>query len=268
MKFRAMRLVAAACVPVLLFAACGDDDADSADEDSSSTTEAPASALEGDITVFAAASLTDAFDEVGTAFEDANPDVNVEFNYGPSSGLREQIVAGAPADVFASANTSNMDQIVEAGAADDPQDFATNLLEIVVPAGNSAGVTGLADFANTDLLIGLCAEEVPCGDFGREALANAEVTPSIDSNEPDVRALLTKIEAGELDAGIVYVTDVRVAGDAVEGIEIPADDNVTATYPLAALTDAGNAEVADAFVEFVLSDDGQEILASYGFDSP
>jgi len=269
MKFRAMRLVAAACVPVLSFAACGADDDDaSSDEDSSSTTEAPASTLEGDITVFAAASLTDAFDEVGTAFEDANPDASVELNYGPTSGLREQIVAGAPADVFASANTSNMDQIVEAGAADAPQDFATNLLEIVVPAGNSAGVTGLADFANADLLIGLCAEEVPCGDFGREALANAEVTPSIDSNEPDVRALLTKIEAGELDAGIVYVTDVLSAGDAVEGIEIPADDNVTATYPLSTLTDAGNTEVADAFVEFVLSDEGQEILASYGFDSP
>jgi molybdate transport system substrate-binding protein len=161
-----------------------------------------------------------------------------------------------------------MDQIVEAGAADDPQDFATNLLEIVVPAGNEAGVAGLADFADADLLIGLCAEEVPCGDFGREALANAEVTPSIDTNEPDVRALLTKIEAGELDAGIVYVTDVLSAGDAVEGVEIPADDNVTATYPLSTLTDAGNTEVADAFVEFVLSDEGQEILASYGFDSP
>lgn len=261
MKVRARRLVAAACVPVLLFAACGDDDDDSSGDDTSST-------LEGDITVFAAASLTDAFDEVGTAFEDDNPDVNVAFNYGPSSGLREQIVGGAPADVYASANTSNMDQIVEAGAAVDPQDFATNQLQIVVPAGNPAGITGLADFAQADLLIGLCAEEVPCGDFGREALTNAGVTPSIDSNEPDVRALLTKVEAGELDAGIVYVTDVLAAGDTVEGIEIPADDNVTATYPLATLTDAGNAEVAAAFVEFVLSDEGQEILASYGFDSP
>ena len=124
-----------------------------------------------------------------------------------------------------------------------------------------AGVTGLADFADADLLIGLCAEEVPCGEFGREALANAGVTPSIDTNEPDVRSLLTKVEAGELDAGIVYVTDVLSAGDAVEGIEIPAEDNVIATYPIAALTDAGNPEVADAFVAFVLSDEGQEILA-------
>jgi molybdate transport system substrate-binding protein len=265
-KLRAMRLLAVACVPALMLAACGDDD----DDDSASATEAPAgeSTLEGDLTVFAAASLTDAFDEVGAAFEEANPDVSIEFNYGASSALREQILAGAPADVFASANTSNMDQVVDTGAATDPQDFVTNQLQIVVPAENPGGVTGLDDFANADLLIGLCAEEVPCGEFGREALANAQVTPSVDTNEPDVRALLTKVEAGELDAGIVYVTDVLAASDAVEGIDIPADVNVTATYPIAALSEAGNAEVAAAFVEFVLSDDGQEILESFGFDSP
>lgn len=266
MKLRALRLLAVACVPALMLAACGDDD----DDDSASTTEAPAeeSTLEGDLTVFAAASLTDAFDEVGAAFEEANPDVSIEFNYGASSALREQILAGAPADVFASANASNMDQVVETGAAADPEDFVTNQLQIVVPAENPGGVAGLDDFANADLLIGLCAEEVPCGEFGRDALANAQVTPSVDTNEPDVRALLTKVEAGELDAGIVYVTDVLAAGDAVEGIDIPADVNVTAAYPIAALSDAGNAEVAAAFVEFVLSDDGQEILESYGFDSP
>jgi molybdate transport system substrate-binding protein len=266
MELRVMRLLAVACVPALMLAACGHDD----DDDSASATEAPAEelTLEGDLTVFAAASLTDAFDEVGAAFEEANPDVSIEFNYGASSALREQILAGAPADVFASANTSNMDQVVETGAATDPQDFVTNQLQIVVPAENPGGVAGLDDFADADLLIGLCAEEVPCGEFGREALANAQVTPSVDTNEPDVRALLTKVEAGELDAGIVYVTDVLAAGDAVEGIDIPAHVNVTATYPIAALSDAGNADVAAAFVEFVLSDDGQEILESYGFDRP
>ena len=266
MKVGMLRLLAAVGVPALVLAACGDDD----DDTSSATTEAPADApaLEGDITVFAAASLTDAFTELGTTFESENPDASVEFNFGASSALREQILAGAPADVFASANTSNMDQVVDGVAASDPEDFVTNLLEIAVPAGNEAGVTGLDDFANPDLLIGLCAEEVPCGEFGREVLANAGVTPSIDTNEPDVRSLLTKVEAGDLDAGIVYVTDVLAAGDAVEGVEIPADDNVIATYPIAALTDAANAEVADAFVEFVLSDEGQQILDSYGFDTP
>ena len=232
-------------------ASCGDDGDDGA---------------EGTITVFAAASLTDTFAEVGEAFEEANPGVTVEFNFAGSSALREQILAGAPADVFASANTSNMDQVVEAGAAEDPAPFVENQLQIVVPAGNEAGVTGLADFANADLFIGLCAEEVPCGDFGREALANAGVTPSIDTNEPDVRSLLTKVEAGELDAGIVYRTDVLAAGDAVEGIDIPADQDVIAVYPIAALSASGNAGAAAAFVAFVLSDEGQAILASYGFD--
>jgi molybdate transport system substrate-binding protein len=252
MKLRATSLLAVACVPALMLAACGDDD-----DDSASASEAPAeeSTLEGDL-------------KVGAAFEEANPDVSIEFNYGASSALREQILAGAPADVFASANTSNMDQVVETGAATDPQDFVTNQLQIVVPAENPGGVTGLDDFANADLLIGLCAEEVPCGEFGREALGNAQVTPSVDTNEPDVRALLTKVEAGELDAGIVYVTDVLAAGGAVEGIDIPADENVTATYPIAALSEAGNAEIAAAFVEFVLSGDGQEILESFGFDGP
>ncbi len=267
MKLRVLRLLAVVSVPAVVLAACGDDDDDDA---GSTTTDAPAqgSAVEGDITVFAAASLTDAFTELGTTFESENPDASVEFNFAASSALREQIMAGAPADVFASANTSNMDQVVDGGAASDPQNFVTNLLEIAVPAGNEAKVSGLDDFANPDLLIGLCAEEVPCGEFGREALANAGVTPSIDTNEPDVRSLLTKIEAGDLDAGIVYVTDVLAAGDTVEGVEIPADQNVVATYPIAALTDAANAAAADAFVELVRSDEGQEILQSYGFDAP
>jgi len=269
-RARALRLLAIATVPALLVAACGSDEDDDAADGGSATTEASdqESTLEGDITVFAAASLTDAFDEVGAAFEKDNPDVEVEFNYGPSSGLREQILQGAPADVFASANTSNMDQVVEGGAAKDPQNFVTNQLQIAVPAGNEAGVTGLADFAQANLLIGLCAEDVPCGEFGREALANAGVTPSIDTNEADVRSLLTKVESGDLDAGIVYITDVKAAGDKVEGIDIPADDNVTATYPIAALTDSKNAEVAQAFVDFVLSDEGQAILADHGFGSP
>ena len=246
------KVMAVLCAATLVFAACGDDEGDAAET--------------GSITVFAAASLTETFAAVGEAFQAANPGVTVEFNFAGSSALREQILAGAPADVFASANTSNMDQVVEGGAASDPAPFVENQLQIAVPAGNPAGVTGLADFANGDLLIGLCAEEVPCGQFGREALANAGITPAIDTNEPDVRSLLTKVESGDLDAGIVYRTDVLSAGDAVEGIDIPADQNVIATYPIAALTEAANPEVAAAFVAFVLSPEGQAILADYGFD--
>jgi molybdate transport system substrate-binding protein len=227
------------------------------------------SSVEGELLVSAAASLTDAFAEMESAFEDANPDVDVLLNLGSSSALREQILEGAPADVFASANTSNMDQVAEVGElAGDAEIFVMNSLQIAVPTGNPAEVTGLEDFAREELLIGLCAEEVPCGDFGRQALENAGVIPSIDTNEPDVRALLTKIEAGELDAGITYVTDVLSASGSVEGVDIPAEVNVVAEYPIATLTGAPNPDAAAAWVEFVLSEEGQAILTSYGFTSP
>jgi molybdate transport system substrate-binding protein len=225
--------------------------------------------VEGELLVSAAASLTDAFGEVESAFEEENPDVDVVLNLGSSSALREQILEGAPADVFASANTSNMDQVAQAGElSGEAEIFVTNSLQIAVPTGNPAGVTGLEDFAREELLIGLCAEDVPCGDFGRRALENAGITPSIDTNEADVRALVTKIEAGELDAGITYVTDVLSTSGTVEGIEIPAEVNVVAEYPIGTLAGAPNAGTAAAWVEFVLSDEGQAILTSYGFTSP
>lgn len=220
------------------------------------------------IRVFAAASLTDAFGAVADAFEEANPDVAVELSFAGSSSLREQVLEGAPADVFASADPSSMEAVVEAGEADSPRVFATNHLQIVVPAGNPAGVEGLDDLADDELLVGLCAAEVPCGDLARQVLERAGVRPALDTNEPDVRALLTKVEAGELDAGIVYVTDVVGAGDAVEGVDIPAEHDVEATYPIARLTGSGDPEAASAFVEFVLDDDGQGVLAEFGFGRP
>ena len=222
---------------------------------------------ENELLVSAASSLTDAFGEIEAGFEDVNPNVDVVLNFGPSSGLREQILEGAPADVFASANTSNMDQIVAAGEADDPQIFVQNLLMIAVPSGNPGRVSGLDDFSREELLIGLCAEDVPCGDFARKALSNAGVIPAIDTNEPDVRALLTKIEVGELDAGITYVTDIVSADDGVEGIDIPQDVNQVVEYSIAVLSEAPNPEAAADFVEFVLSDEGQTILADYGFET-
>lgn len=221
-----------------------------------------------EIRVSAAASLTDAFTEIAAAFESAHPDTDVVLNFGGSSALREQILEGAPVDVFASANMPTMDSVVSQGeVSGGAQTFARNRLEIAVPPGNPGNVTGLVDFSRPGLLIGLCARGVPCGDFAREALSTAGVNPSIDSNEPDVRSLLTKIELGELDAGIVYATDVESSDGGVEGVGIPASDNVTATYPIAVLASAPNPEGARAFVDFVLAD-GQAVLSRYGFETP
>lgn len=222
-----------------------------------------------ELRVSAAASLTDAFAELEAAFEAANSDVDVVLNLGGSSLLREQILGGAPADVFASADASNMSQVAAAGRISaEPKIFVRNRLQIAVPPGNPADVGRLADFDRDELLIGLCAEPVPCGDLGRRALAKAGVTASIDTNEPNVRALLTKIGAGELDAGIVYLTDVAATDGGVDGIFIPGNHNVVAEYPIAVLADAVHPEEAAAFVAFVLSDAGRLILQRHGFSVP
>jgi len=218
------------------------------------------------VLVSAAASLTDAFTELETGFEADNSGIDVILNFAGSSTLREQILEGAPIDVFASANIANMDQVVAAGLVEGtPMVFSSNRLQIAVPHGNPAGITGLADFANEELLIGLCAEAVPCGALGRTVLDAAEVVPAIDTNEPDVRSLLTKVEAGELDAALVYATDVASSGG-VDGVMIAQE--VLVDYSIAVLTDAPNPTGANEFFEYVLSAEGQRILVDQGFVSP
>lgn len=219
--------------------------------------------------VSAAASLTDAFGEIEAEFEAESPGIDVVLNLAGSSALREQILEGAPADVFASANLANMQQLEQAGElAGDAVVFATNRLQIAVPPGNPGGVTGLEDFSRQELLIGLCAESVPCGELAREMLSRAGVSAAVDTNEPDVRALLTKIELGELDAGIVYVTDIAESGSGVEGVETPGESSVVAVYSIAALAGSQSPEEARAFVAFVESEQGQSILTDYGFTPP
>lgn len=226
-------------------ASCGGDDGDS-------------------VHVFAAASLSDAFVAVAAAFEADRPDVDVRLNIAGSSALREQIVEGAPADVFAAADGSAMNALVEAGdTAGEPVVFATNSLTIAVPAGNPAGVDSLDDLADPGLLVGLCAAGVPCGDLAREVLAQAGVAASVDTDEPNVRALAAKIADGELDAGLVYVTDVD---DRLDAVPIDEAVDVVAAYPIVALRGAGAA--AEAFVEFVLSPAGRRILTEHGFGVP
>ena len=224
------------------------------------------------ITVFAASSLTDAFTEIGTDFEAANPGTTVEFNFGSSSDLAGSIADGdalGVADVFASADEVNMDKLVEADAnAGDPVVFAGNRAEIAVPVGNPGGLDGLADFADPDLFIGLCDELVPCGAYARQILDNAGVVPSVDSNEAKVTDVVAKVVSGDLDAGIVYVTDVQGAGDDVEGIEIPDDVNVIARYPIATVNESGDAAMASRFVDYVRSPAGQQVLRAAGFLAP
>lgn len=220
------------------------------------------------VTVFAAASLTDAFGELADAFERRSDGITVELNLAGSSSLREQLLAGAPGDVFAPADTTDMERLAQAGAVAAVRRFARNPLQIAVPAGNPGEVSQLSDLADDDLLVGLCVEQVPCGRLARRAFALAGATPSVDTEEPDVRALLTKIELGELDAGVVYRTDVLAAGDAVQGIALPAGHGVEAVYSIARLTDADDPRDAEAFVAFVLGPEGRRILARHGFEAP
>jgi molybdate transport system substrate-binding protein len=219
-----------------------------------------------EVVVSAAASLTDVFKRIGARFESSHVGIEVVFNFGGSPALREQILAGAPADVFASADQSNMEEVVAAGlVASGPDHFTSNQLEIAVPPGNPAGIANLHDFARSELFLGLCAVGVPCGDLAREALAGAGVDPAADTSEPDVRALLAKVESGELDAGITYVTDVMAADGRVDGVEIPTPENVATLYPIAVLSGGAHPGPAAEFVDFVLSDAGQSILLEYGF---
>ncbi|RNB51467.1 molybdate ABC transporter substrate-binding protein [Agromyces tardus] len=233
---------------------------------SSPAVSAPTDAAPATITVFAAASLTDAFDELARQYEHAHPNVDVVLNSGGSAALAQQVVEGAPADVFASAAEGPMQTLVDAGLATDPAVFATNTLQLAVPAGNRAGVTGLADLARAELRIALCDESVPCGAASAKLLAQARVTASPDTLESDVRAVLTKVSLGEVDAALVYRTDVLAAGDAVEGIDVPGAASVVNRYPIAALDGAPDA--AAGFVAFVTGPAGRAVLAEAGFGAP
>ncbi|SDQ23887.1 molybdate ABC transporter substrate-binding protein [Microbacterium sp. cf332] len=224
--------------------------------------------VSGEVNVFAAASLKDGFDELATQFEQRHPSVSVApISYDGSSTLATQLIEGAPADVFASADEANMQKVVDAGLTASPQLFATNRLTIVVPAGNPAGITGLADLADADRTVVLCAAEVPCGAASTTLLENAGVTPSVDSYEQNVTAVLTKVTSGEADAGLVYVTDAATT-DEVDAVETPGADAVVNRYPIAALTAARSPEAAAAFVAFVLSDEGRAVLDQRGFGAP
>ncbi len=228
------------------------------------------------LTVFAAASLTDAFTEIGAAFDAANPGVTTTFNFAGSQALRTQIEEGAPADVFASASGKEMETLVTGifVTKDVPQVFLTNKLIVILPADNPAALEKLEDLANPGIKIVLAAEEVPVGKYARQALDlmdasfgtgyKDKVLTNVVSNEDNVKQVVAKVQLGEADAGIVYVSDV-VAAPELKSIEIPAELNVIAKYPIAPLVKSENADLAAKFIEYVLSAEGQAILARWGF---
>ena len=250
----------------LLFAACGPDNGDT----TGGMDATGGTAEHVELTVSGASSLTDAFGDIGTAFEGENPGVTVTFNFGPSDGLATQINDGAPVDVFASASPTWMDSVQDDGpGVSDRADFAKNRLTIIVPTGNPAGIEDIGDLAEDHVQLVIAAEGVPAGDYAREMFENAGISKAamanVVSNAEDVRSVVTSVASGEADAGIVYVTDVTAdVADQVTQIEIPDDINVIATYPIAAVNDTQETDLAKSFVDYVLGP-GQQTLAEYGF---
>lgn len=253
-------LAVALAVFALSGASCGSDDT------GTTVTNEATGHVSGDITVFAAASLTAAYTEIGEAFMTKHTDAQVTFSFAASTDLVTQINEGAPADVFASADEPNMKKLTDAGGSEgDPQIFATSSLQIIVGPGNPKRISTVTDLGRSDLIYVTCAPEVPIGKYAMQVLTAAGVSTRPASLEANVKGIVTKVTTGEADAGIVYQTDVIAAGPAAEGVVIPADINVIARYPIVVTKAAPNPATGRAFVAFVLSDKGQQILAGYGF---
>jgi molybdate transport system substrate-binding protein len=260
---RLRRALALLCLAVLA-TGCASDGA------SSASTESGADPLSGELRVLTAASLTEAFTELGTAFEADHPDVTVTFSFAGSSALAQQIDAGAPADVFVSADEATMAGVVDAGNANPPERIARNRLALLVERGNPEHIGGLGDLDRPGLVFVLCAPEVPCGRFGAAALATAGVTATPASLEANVKAVVAKVRLGEADAGIVYATDVEAAGEATEGVAIAIADDpaLEAVYVAAVTTGSAHQAEAAAWIDYLLSADGQATLARHGFLAP
>lgn len=221
------------------------------------------------LTILAAASLKAAFTELAGKFEADNPGTEVTLSFAGSADLATQITQGAPADVFASADTRNMARLQDEGLVDGaPRSFATNTLSIVVPAGNPAGITGFGDLARPGVKVVVCASQVPCGAATKSIEQETGTNLSPVSEESSVTDVLGKVTSGEADAGLVYVTDARSAGAKVEQVPFPEAATAVNTYPIAGVKGAGNKPAADAFLEFVLGADGAATLAAAGFGKP
>jgi molybdate transport system substrate-binding protein len=221
------------------------------------------------IQVSAASSLSRAFQDLGSAFQELHPTIRVQMNFAGSSTLVTQLENGAPADVFASADQANMDKVAAASLLEGgSQTFARNKLTIVVAKGNPKRITGLRDLSRAGVTTSMCGPDVPIGRYARQALANAGASVPQGSHELDVKQVLSRVMLGQADAGIVYSTDAQGAPAKVESVDIPADQNVVASYPISAVKSGGNSAAGRQFVDFVLSDQGRSVLTSDGFLVP
>jgi molybdate transport system substrate-binding protein len=240
---------------------------------SSSSTSASTSGSGGstELTVFAASSLTAAFNQIGSDFAAANPGTTVTFNYGSSTDLATQIGTEGTADVFASASGTAMDTVAKESGAEDRTNFATNQLVIITPTDDPAGISSLENLAKPGVQLVLGAEGVPVGDYARQMLdeqgLTKQVMPNVVSNEPDDASVVAKVKSGEADDGIVYTSDIASNTD-VRGVTIPAKQNVVATYPIAVVTGSSNADLATSFVDYVTGSQGEATLKQYGFGPP
>ncbi|MFE7900517.1 molybdate ABC transporter substrate-binding protein [Streptomyces sp. NPDC057424] len=262
---RPLQVAAGGAAALLTLSACSSSGSDSpAKPDSSGPGR-----LSGEVTVFAAASLQESFTTLGERFEKEHPGTKVTFSFGGSDSLAASITGGAPADVFASASPRTMKIVTDAGdASGTPAAFVRNELEIATLPGNPHKVTSLEDLTAPDLKVVLCDKKVPCGTAAQKALEASRLTLTPVSYEQDVKAALTKVELKEADAAVVYKTDVRAAGDKVEGVEFPESADAVNDYPITLLEDARNAEAATAFIALVRSAEGRKVLSGAGFLTP
>jgi len=251
-----------------LGAACASEKPQSSAAGGAASAPSTQAAAGGSLTVLAAASLTDSFNELGRSFQAAHPGTRVTFSYDASSTLATEANSGAPADLFGSADQTNMKKVTDAGNAGPPRVFAHNRLAILVKKGNPKNISALSDFDRPGVTFVLCAVEVPCGKYGVESLAKAGVKAQPKSLESNVKAVVTKVTTGEVDAGIGYVTDAMAAAATATGVDIPDRYNVAAEYPMAVLKQSKNQNLAYAFLDYVLGPDAQAILAKYGFSRP
>ena len=250
----ARRALVSALAPVILFSACA-----SSSESQGQTT----------LNVYAASSLATPFAYAALAYEKNHPGVKVQFNFGASSDLARFVQEGAPADVFASADVANMDKVESQDLLDSPSViFATNYLEIIVEKGNPLNISSLQDLENPDLVFVTTSPDVPIGKYTAEVLKKADVSVTPDSFESNVKGIMLKVASGEADAGIVYHSEVIASDGQVEGVEIPAELNIVAKYPIGMIKNSANKKQAQEFVDFLLSTAGQTLLTQYGFGFP